>query len=134
MANTNYYTSSSTSEAAGTSICPSNWHLPSSNGTTKEYGALSTSYGGTGSNQSGTANAGDIMSNRFRTFPNNFLYSGYFYGSSAFNRGTSGYYWSRSAFSNYGYSYNLGLNSAYLYPSDNYSKNSGFSVRCLVGS
>ena len=134
MANTNYYTSSSTSEAAGTSICPSNWHLPSSNGTTKEYGALSTSYGGTGSNQSGTANAGDIMSNRFRTFPNNFLYSGYFYGSSAFNRGTSGYYWSRSAFSNYGYSYNLGLNSAYLYPSDNYSKNSGFSVRCLIGS
>ncbi|MBR3256607.1 InlB B-repeat-containing protein [Candidatus Saccharibacteria bacterium] len=133
MANTNYYTSSSTSESAGTSICPSNWHLPSSNGTTKEYGTLSTSYGGNGSAQSGVG-AGDIMSNRFRAFPNNFLYSGNFNGSHAFYRDTMGNYWSRSASSNT-YSFALGLYSASLYPSEIYSsKGIGFSVRCLIGS
>ena len=132
MANTNYYTSSSTSEAANTSICPSNWHLPSSNGTAKEYGTLSTSYGGNGSNQSGVG-TGDIMSNRFRTFPNNFLYSGYFSGSSAYNRGSSGSYWSRLASSSYG-SYYLYLYSTFLYPSYVLDKYVGFSVRCLIGS
>ena len=132
MANTNYYTSSSTSEAAGTSICPNNWHLPSSKGTTKEYGTLSTRYGGTGSNQS-EVGTGDIMSNRFRSFPNNFLYSGLFSGSSAYSRGSNGNYWSRSA-SNYSYSYYLNLNSTYLNPSNLSGKYYGFSVRCLIGS
>ena len=133
MANTNYYTSSSTSEAANTSICPSNWHLPSSGTTTKEYGILSQRYGGTGSSQSGTG-TGDIMSSRFRSFPNNFLYSGNFTGSPASNRGSGGLYWSRSAGSNYG-SYYLSLFSTYLYPSSyGNSKGNGFSVRCLIGS
>ena len=132
MANTNYYTSSSTSEAAGTSICPSNWHLPSSNGTTKEYGTLSQGYGGTGSNQSGVG-TGDIMSNRFRSFPNNFLYSGYFDGSSVYNRGSYGDYWSRSV-NSYSSSYDLDLGSTGLYPSNYVNKSYGFSVRCLLGS
>ena len=133
MANTNYYTDSSTSEAAGTSICPSNWHLPSSNGNAKEYGTISQRYGGTGSNQSGTG-TGDIMSNRFRSFPNNFLYSGYFDGSSAKYRGSEGYYWSRSAGSYYGGSHSLSLSSTSLFPSDYYLKYYGFRVRCLLGS
>ena len=133
MANTNYYTSSSTSESANTSICPSNWHLPSSNGSTKEYGTLSQRYGGTGNTQSGTAQSGDIMSNRFRTFPNNFLYSGDFGGSSAFTRGSYGRYWSRSASSS-SISYYLCLYSTNFYPSYNYYKYSGYSVRCLIGS
>ena len=131
MANTNYYTSSSTSEAAGTSICPSGWRLPSSNGTSKEYGTLSQRYGGNGNNQSGVG-TGDIMSNRFRTFPNNFLYSGNFSGSSAGNRGTNGYYWSRSANSS-NVSYHLDLDSTYLGPSNYNLKDNGFSVRCLIG-
>ncbi len=135
MANTNYYTrGSSTSEAAGTSICPSNWHLPSSNGTAKEFGALSASYGGTGNNQNGIAQSGNIMSGRFRTFPNNFLYSGCFSGSSANNRGTHGYYWSRSTYTN-NFSNRLFLDSSIFYPSDvNGNKYLGFSVRCLIGS
>ena len=133
MANINYYTytGSSASEATGTSICPSGWHLPSSDGTTKEYGTLSTSYGGAGSYQSGTG-TGDIMSNRFRTFPNNFLYSGGFYGSSASGRGTYGLYWSRSANSSSN-SYNLGLDSN-LAPSNGGSKGNGISIRCLMGA
>ena len=133
MANTNYYTSSSTSESANTSLCPSNWHLPSSNGITKEYGTLSASYGGTGSSQNGTTQSGDIMSNRFRTFPNNFLYSGLFSGSSAGSCGTAGVYWSRSAYSNSS-SYDLNLNSTNLGPSSVGNKYYGSSVRCLIGS
>ena len=139
MANTNYYTSPTstdasgkTSENVGTSICPTNWHLPSSGTTTKEYGILSQRYGGTGSNQNGTG-TGDIMSNRFRSFPNNFLYSGDFDGSSAYGRGSSGLYWSRSAYSN-NCSYFLNLRSTDLYPSSYGYKLNGFSVRCLIGS
>lgn len=132
MANTNYYTGSSTSEFTGTSICPSGWHLPSSNGIAKEYGALSQGYGGNGNNQSGIGTGG-IMSNRFRTFPNNFLYSGYFYESSANSRGIGGNYWSRSANTDSD-SYYLDFNSNRLYPSSLNSKYNGFSVRCLVNS
>jgi uncharacterized protein (TIGR02145 family) len=132
MANTNYYTSSSTSEAANTSICPNNWHLPSGGGTTKEYSILSQRYGGTGSNQS-EVGTGDIMSNRFRTFPNNFLYASSFSGSSIYDRGRSGYYWSKSAEDDY-YSVNLSLESKYFYPFNGSSKHYGLSVRCLIGS
>ena len=128
MANTGYYTSSSASEALNTSICPSGWHLPSSNGTAKEFGKLSIALGGSGSNQSSTA-----LSNRFRAFPNNFLYSGYFNGSSALSRGTYGYYWSRSAGSG-SYAYRLLLFSTNLNPSSSYNKYFGFPVRCLIGS
>ena len=132
MANTNYYDDASTSEAADTSICPSGWHLPSSDSTAKEYGTLSQGYGGSGADQSDTS-IGDIMSNRFRSFPNNFLYSGYFDDSSARNRGSYGYYWSRSAFDSR-YSYSLFLNFTRLYPSSYEFKYIGYSVRCLIGS
>ena len=136
MANTTYYSSAtgtSGSESAGTSICPTNWTLPTSGTTTKDFGTLSRSYDGSGENQSDTG-TGDIMSNRFRSFPNNFLYSGYFSGSSAYYRGTYGNYWSRSAYSYYG-SYYLSLGSTGgLRPSNDDFKHYGFSVRCLIGS
>ncbi len=134
MANTTHYSSAtgaSGSESAGTSLCPTNWTLPTSGSMTKDFGVLSQSYGGSGSSQSSTA--GTTMSKRFRTFPNNFLYSGGFSGSSAYDRGSYGYYWSRSA-NSYGNSYYLYLYSTYLNPSYNLNKLSGFSVRCLIGS
>jgi uncharacterized protein (TIGR02145 family) len=130
MANTTYYTSAtdtSGSESAGTSICPTNWTLPTSGSTTKDFGTLSRSYGGSGENQSSS-----VINNRFKTFPNNFLYSGGFSGSSAENRGSYGFHWSRSACS-YDRSYYLTLESTYLTPSDVNFKFLGFSVRCLIG-
>ncbi len=135
MANTTYYDSStgtSGSESAGTSICPTNWTLPTSGTTTKDFGTLSRSYDGSGENQSVTS-TGDIMSNRFRSFPNNFLYSGYFNGSSANGRGSLGRYWSRSAY-NSSNSYYLYLSSMDLFPSYYDDKYDGYSVRCLIGS
>ena len=133
MANTGSYTDSS-SESIGTSICPVGWHLPSAGSVTKEYGILSQSYGGTGNNQ-GDFEAGDIIGNRLRSFPNNYLYSGFFSTSSISSRGSSGAYWSRSAYDGTG-SYNLFMSSTILHPSGlNFkSKYYGFSVRCLIGS
>ncbi len=138
MANTTHYgsaTGTSGSESADTSICPTNWTLPTSGTTTKDFGTLSRSYDGSGENQSGTG-TGDVMSNRFRTFPNNFLYSGYFgvNGSFAYYRGSAGNYWSRSASSNDVYSYSLYLSATNLGPSYYLDKDEGFTVRCLIGS
>ena len=132
MANTNYYISPTTSEEAGTSICPSGWHLPSSNGADKEFATLSKGYGGNGGNQNSSSNGG-IMNNRFRSFPNNFVYSGYWSVSAAYKRGqNNAHYWSRSTRDN-SRSYNLYLSATQLYPSNDYdAKNTGFSVRCLV--
>ena len=132
MANTNYYASPSASETANTSICPSGWHLPSSKGTAKEFDTLSKDYGGSGGSQD-DSDGGDIMSNRFRSFPNNFIYSGYFYNSAADLRGSSGRYWSRSAYSDTS-SYTLRLSSSSLHPSYYNEKYNAFNVRCLIGS
>ena len=136
MATTNRYIDSSTSESAGTSICPSGWHLPSSNGSAKEYGNLLQQYGGTGNSQD-EAGVTDIMNGRFRSFPNNVLYSGEFYSydSSEHYRGSRGYYWSRSACS-YSGPYHFSLYSAVLNPSSygNGALYSGYSVRCLASA
>ena len=132
IASTTYYDTATGSESTGTSLCPTNWTLPTSGTTTKDYGNLSQQYGGSGGNQSGTG-TGDVMSKRFRSFPNNFLYSGYFYGSSAGSRGSYGDYWSRSA-GNGNTSHVLYLSSANFNPSSSGNKTDGHSVRCLIGS
>ncbi|MBO4276624.1 hypothetical protein J5868_02915, partial [Candidatus Saccharibacteria bacterium] len=130
----------------GTSICPSNWHLPlgyTSTGELDNQEASSTwrvggfSYldrvmGGTGQDQSSTA--GSTQSVKLRSFPNNFVYSGYWSGAQAYNRSSSGRYWSSSA-CNYGSAYHLYLNSSSVYPGtyNNY-KDYGYTVRCVAGS
>jgi uncharacterized protein (TIGR02145 family) len=130
IANTTYYSSAtgtSGSESAGTSICPTNWTLPTSGTTTKDFGTLSRSYDGSGESQSSS-----VISNRFRTFPNNFLYSGYFNGSSAYGRGKYGNYWSSTANADIN-SYYLFLSSFSVYPgTGSSSKYKGLSIRCLA--
>lgn len=130
MANTNHYVGASstdsagkTSEAVGTSLCPTGWHLPSSSSPSKELGFLSQKYGGSGDNQSGAANSGDVMSRRFRAFPNNFLLS--------HNRGTDGRYWSRTSWNSTN-AYYVIITASTWSPSDHLAKNRGFNVRCLI--
>ena len=131
MANTNNITTSSASESAGTSICPSGWHLPSSGSARKELGILSQGYGGTGNEQT-SADSGDIISNRFRSFPNNFLNAGYASSSSTTNRGSGGYYWSRTVYS-YDYTYNFNISPTKVAPSYyGGTKYFGFTIRCLI--
>ena len=139
MANTIYYSGPTATDADGktsdnvnTSICPTGWRLPygrtTGNGATAGgFSYLDIQLGGTGASQSTTE-----ASNRWRKFPNNFLYSGYFNTSSAYNRGSYGYYWSSTAVNSYG-SYLLSLGSSNVYPgSGGYNKYYGFSVRCVA--
>ena len=112
-------------------LCPTGWHLP---------------YGGSGTGTSGGNTVGGFyylntqMSNNtstqgskdWHTYPNNFVYSGDWYGSQAGVRGSYGYYWSSSARSS-NYAYNLLFTSGNVYPGTNYSnKYFGFSVRCVI--
>ncbi|MBR3246384.1 hypothetical protein IKF87_00660 [Candidatus Saccharibacteria bacterium] len=109
-------------------ICPAGWHLPTGGSATAEFGALDVAMGGTGAYQS-TAEA----SNRWRSYPNNFVYSGYVDGSSVNGRGAYGFYWSSSAnYSNL--AYNLYFYSSYVYPGTYRSiKYYGRMARCVAG-
>ena len=132
IADTTYYTSG---DHNTTSICPAGWHIPTGVATTGEFALLDIALGGTGSSSSSSTDpTGAVMSSRYRSYPNNFLYSGYFDGSSANNRGSHGYYWSSTARGGYN-SYRLFLNSSNVYPGTlNYYKYYGFAIRCTLGS
>ena len=116
-----------------TSICPAGWHIPTGVATTGEFALLDIALGGTGSSSnSSTDPTGAVMSSRYRSYPNNFLYSGYFHGSSVYS--SSGDYWSSTARSSGG-SYYLFLRNSDVSPgtsSDN--KFYGHAIRCTLGS
>ena len=119
-------------------ICPTNWHLPNGGTDTGTNGGavsggfsyLDTQLGGTGSSQEDNAGE-EIVSNRRRSFPNNFLYSGFWFGSSALNRGNNGNYWSRTAYDT-DRAYYLNFYSDYAAPGTVTNKTLGISVRCLA--
>ena len=138
MANTIYYSGPNATDADGktsdnvnTSICPSGWRLP--------YGST-TSNGNTAggfyylnykiNNDASVVNA--IASNKLRSYPNNFLYSGRFGASSAVSRGAAGYYFSSTVSSSNG-SYSLNLISTYVGPGNDLSyRHLGYSIRCVA--
>ena len=135
MANTTYYNSYSGdtgSDAANTSICPSGWRLPlgiNRNTTNLSFSKLDYDMGGTGDSQSDTS--GTTQSKKWRSFPNNFLYSGYAHLSPLYSRGSYGYYWSSSSGGNY--SSSLLLSDSRLRPGTNGNANfDGFTVRCVL--
>ena len=115
------------SETANTSICPSNWSLPY--GGTSGRGATSGGFayldirmGGTGGTQE--------SSNRWRSFPNNFVYSGYSSYNNTYDSGNFGIYYSSTSFSG-DYARCLAIADNYV-RLDNYAKSSGDSIRCLT--
>lgn len=84
--------------------------------------------GGTGADQS-TAEA----SNRWRSYPNNFAYSGYVTGSSVSTRNSYGIYWSASGSSSSS-AYGLFFDSEGVNPGTNYGRKwFGKVVRCVAG-
>ncbi|MBQ9484638.1 hypothetical protein IJU85_00840, partial [Candidatus Saccharibacteria bacterium] len=151
MANTEYYTTYSGnngSDAAGTSICPSNWHLPLGYKSTGEldnqeasgtwrvggFSYLDRKMGGTGTSYSTNSVTGASMSSLWRSFPNNFVYSGYWSGARAYDRNSIGFYWSSSA-CNGSAAYRLYLFSSWVYPgTDDRDKYGVYTVRCVAGS
>ncbi len=140
IANTTHYSGPTatdadgkTSETVNTSLCPTGWRLPygsdAGNGTTIG-GFYNLNY-----KINNDYNVTDSTASRkLRAFPNNLLYSAYFGTSSAYGRGSYGYYWSSTAYNNT-YSYYLGLNSSYVAPGTNCNtKYSGSSIRCTISA
>ncbi len=127
-AGTGTYSQTSGNAATG-SICPSGWVLPSgwqSSSNKGQFSALDSAMGGTGDSQY-TAEA----SNRWRSYPANFIYSSGWWDSVASERGLIGYYWSRTAVGSV-FAWNLNFNSEGVTPNSNsLSKQLGLAVRCL---
>ena len=112
-----------------TSICPTSWRLPQGDTTTSGFGKLDVDMGGTGHSQSTRES-----SNRWRKYPNNFLYSGRIMPWVGNERGRMGFYWSSIAYSSEG-SFFLILDRSSVDPGNNsFTKSSGLSIRCTVGS
>ena len=128
----NYYNWYSTTAGHGTynktsgdvdgDICPADWHLPTGTSSGDFY-ALNTTLNN---------NATDsTASNKLRSYPNNFIYSGVVYGASISYRNSGGGYWSSSA-SNGNDAHGLSFSSDIVYPGTDVGyKYSGRMVRCI---
>ena len=133
IADTTYYGSTNGHTTVATSICPKGWHLPYGNS-----GSTSPNLGNTSGGfyylgvQLGATSKNGTSSKKWRSFPNNFLYSGNANNSNISWRGSYGYYWSSSAY-DADYAYSLLLYSSLLSPgTDRGKKFLGFPVRCVV--
>ncbi len=110
-----------------TSICPTGWHLPSGqiNG---EFYNLNYAL------DDNTETIDYVINDKIRKYPNNFVLSGYYDGSSTVNRGYSGSYWSSTTNSANGSHYLYMFNSR-VYPGTiSFYKYIGQSVRCIIGN
>ncbi len=126
-----YGSSYDSSYTAPGDICPAGWHLPTGKGATGDFGVLDIALGGTGASQSG--DAGKAMSLIYRSYPNNFVYSGYV-NASVYYRNTYGGYWSSSAYSSSD-AYALGFYSSSVYLGTSSSgKYYGWMARCVAGN
>ena len=139
-ANTTAMDDATASDSVATSLCPTNWRLPSGNSTANySFGTLSTSMGGLSSYMgSYTSPTGTAMSARLRQFPNNFLYAGRWNSSKSEYRNSYGLYWSSTAYYTNFYSstaYVMYLSTSSTSPGfSSYPKVYGFSVRCVTGA
>ena len=109
-------------------ICPAGWSLPTNNETETDgsFSHLDVVMGGTGSRRRETTEA----SSKWRSFPNNFVYSGY-QASSAYNRGETGDYWTATSYSN-GNIYVLYIGGSGFDPFNISNMVDGASIRCMT--
>ena len=123
-------------------LCPAGWHLPkggsSANATNSDFWQLGLgTMGAAPSNNSRytsseTNSAGKTATAAFRSYPNNFVYSGYVYGGSVNTRGSNGHFCSSTAGSSSG-AYYLSLDSSLVYPGTASSyRYYGRTVRCVA--
>ena len=125
-------------------LCPAGWHLPtggsSANAANSEFWQLGLdTMGATPSNSSyyqssETNSAGKTATAAIRSYPYNFVYSGYVNGGSVYNRGSYGSFWSSTASSS-NYAYFLYPSSSDVYPGTfGRNKYFGRTVRCVADS
>ena len=127
-------------------VCPVGWHLPKggdkSQEATNEYwqllvtginnGVNPANYDSTTQPYYTGSTEGAAASNALRSYPNNFIYSGYVEGASVGGRGYNGYYWSASGLSN-NYAYYMFFNSNNAQPgTDGSLKYFGRAIRCIA--
>jgi uncharacterized protein (TIGR02145 family) len=152
MANTDNlitYNGTNGTDSVNTSICPKGWKLPlgvsstgvingvlqdeanDSNNRVGGFSYLDRKMGGTGLTQSN--DTGESQSKKWRSFPNNIIYSGYYYSSQGYRRGSEGYYWSSSA-NNRDDAYHFMIMSRRVDPGDNggAGKTRGHMLRCIA--
>ena len=127
-------------------ICPAGWHLPKggnkSQESTNEFWQLITPGLNNGVNPANYDSStqpyyigteATPVSNALRSYPNNFVYSGYVSGSSVGHRSSYGYYWSSSAY-NSNSAYHLYFSSSNVRPGTGDSiKYYGWMARCVAG-
>ena len=112
IADLTYNNNNNNESITNTSLCPNGWHLPiggrKANVENSDFWKLS--YATIGIRPASYADdnfyyasstEGFEASNKLRSYPNNILYSGVFTNSSIEDRGSSGFYWSSTAY-NYG--------------------------------
>lgn len=120
-------------------ICPAGWHLPTGYYNSAEFNLLDMALGGTGvSSNPNTTPTGETMSAIYRSYPNNFVYSGsIFYvnvngGFSIYNRGSHGVYMSSRATYNKD-NFGFDIDSLDVAPgTGGGNKYDGRVVRCIV--
>ena len=124
-------------EATG-SICPKGWRLPKTGtiakSTNNDFYNMAQHYIGSMS-WSGDNNSGywDNGAHNLPSSPQNFLYSGlrYYDASGVATIGSYGGWWSSTVDSS-DYAYDLRVYSNYVYPRSGYTRNTGFTVRCIA--
>lgn len=100
-------------------ICPAGWRLPTG-GAGGEYAALNTAI-----------NAGQTRSDaNFRSYPNNFVYSGDHNKTAEGGRGTYTRLWTATT-ENATKSYRFGMSSTSVTPTGSWNKWVAFTVRCI---
>ena len=114
-AGTGTYALSNQGQTATASICPKGWRLPAGDDS-GEFKILYNNYS---------------SSSAIRSNPVNLTLSGDVYGSSRYDQGSRGLYWSSTVHSVY-YVYVLDLYASNVYPAGNNNKSNGFSVRCIA--
>jgi len=116
-------TYSTTSGDVTGDICPAGWRLPTGN-TNGEYNAFNTAI-----NNGATNN--DV---KWRNYPNNFLYSGEYNGSSRKNGYSQARIWTATA-NSAAQAYRIGLGSGTVTAKDRaYNKWDAFTVRCIYNN
>lgn len=99
------------------SVCPAGWRLPTN--TDNEFTALNTAVN-SGSTTTDAGMRSGWLGQRSGLWSNEFMYTS-----------TNGFYWTSTQYSGYN-AYRLNYNNTTLNPASNYTKSTGFAVRCLA--
>ena len=118
-------------------ICPTGWRLPiggdANNISNNDFARLDIALGGTGTESDSSTNpTSSTMVSRYKTYPNNFIYSGE-YVNSIDLLGESGSYWTSTTGPQYYTGYSFQISNDFISPATSSgNKGIGESIRCIT--